>query len=171
VELVQSYLQMVIEQIQSDKHFSDPDLCKQQFPHEITQQSINALRQTVADYLSLGPQSLYNWAGTLLSEGKEGFQAESVDDELTLTAFINNWQASNVLFRNTSLKFLYIVADDILYFYIDGQQIGVTNIQPEDAEWLCSSLEISWEELDRHADKETLLALIYDFYCHGFYYL
>jgi 50S ribosomal protein L16 3-hydroxylase len=170
VELVQSYLQTVIEQIQADKHFSDPDLCTQQFPHEITLQSVAQLKQTVADYLSLDPQSLYNWAGTLLSEGKEGFQAESVSDQPTMSGFIRRWQASQVLYRNTALKFLYITADDTLHFYIDGQHIDVAARLSDYAEWLCSSLEISWDKMNRYPDREALLSVMHGFYCRGFYY-
>ncbi len=169
-QLAQSYLHTLIEHIQSDKYYSDPDIQTQQKAHEITAHSVAELKQIVTDYLSQDSQWLYDWAGTLLSEGKKSFQAEGPHDVHDMTAFINNWQTSMVLYRNTAVKFLYIMGNDCVNFYIDGQHISATTGLSDYAEWLCSSLQISWNELDGHPDREALLALIYDFYCHGFYY-
>ena len=74
---------------------------------------IEQLRQLVVDYLSLQPQQLFDWAGQLLSEGKERFQADRLIDTPTLPAFINDWQAHTVLYRNTAVKFLFIMADHV----------------------------------------------------------
>ncbi len=169
-QLLQHYLQTVIENIPENAFYTDPNLDRQQNPHQITEQNIERLKQTISDYLSLDKELLKYWAGTLLSESKELFQTDGIDEQTTLTEFIDQWQSKQALYRNTALKFLYIVDDISINFYIDGQVFNATTELSQQAEWLCSAVHINYPELGHIEHRDALLSLMYDLYCHGHYY-
>ncbi len=170
LSMVQSFMDHLVDTIAPDILYQDPSLSRQKNPHELTEQSIAQLRKTLEQYLSASPALINHWAGTLLSEGKEDFQAENVSAALNITEFIDQWKKAGILYRNTALKFLYLHTDSELHFYIDGQHLQYTDKLLAQAEWLCASLQISWQQYDDLPDKDDLSLVFYDFYAKGFYY-
>jgi len=170
INMVEHYADDILESIDTHAIYQDPQLSLQAMPHELTQQSIEHLKKTLDHYLNNRPELIHHWAGTLLSLGKEGFQANSPDDALTKDKFIEHWEKTGIVYKNTALKFLFIHTDTDLKFYIDGEQL----LYPEEfypyAEWISSSLQIPWEEYHSNPDSEALSTLFYDFYRRGFYY-
>jgi 50S ribosomal protein L16 3-hydroxylase len=169
--LVQGYLNTVVEGIDKDKMYSDPELKPQRYPHELTSENIGALKHTVEQYLTLNDQSMHHWLGGALSEAKEQFQTDPLENPLSISAWTQQWQRSGILYRNTATKFLFINTASHISIYVNGEPFELPRGYTDQAEWLCSTLQISWDEWDSTPDNKPLQAILYQFYCNGYYYL
>lgn len=170
VDMVQHFMDLILDSIKPDILYQDPQLILQKNPHELTKQSIQHLWKTVEQYLSANPSLINQWAGTLLSEGKQAFQTQHLEQMNPVSGFFEQWQNTGVLYKNTALKFLYLQTETGLHFYIDGQHLQYPDELLPQAEWICASLQISWQQYEDHVDKNELGSLFYDFYQKGFYY-
>ena len=169
--LVQSYLHSVLEGIDKNIMYSDPGLKRQQHPHELTQENISALKQTVEQYLTLNPHELHHWLGSALSEAKEQFQIDPLADPLSASEWMDQWQRDGILYRNTALKFLFINNTRNITLFVNGEPFELPQGHFERAESLCSSLQINWDEWESAPDNKQLAEILYQFYCNGYYYL
>lgn len=168
--IVESYVDVVLDNIEDDKLYQDPGLHRQPNPHEISADHIKRLLEIAQTYLHVPTPRINQWAGTLLSESKSGFHAEIPANMLSSDAFHQVWRDKAILYRHSAVKFLYIHTGDRIDFFVDSQSLNFRSIDTEQAEWLCSSLQFTWNEYDQHPAKDRLKILFYDFYCRGFYY-
>lgn len=169
--LMQSYLNTVMEGIDEHKLYADPELKHQAYPHELTRDNVHALKQTVEQYLSLDNQALHQWLGRALSESKEAFQPDSLENPLSMDAWTQQWQDKGLLYRNTAMKFIFIDTGKNLCIYVNSEMFMLPSGFNKQAEWLCSTLQISWDEINSSPDKQQLSAILYQFYCKAYYYL
>lgn len=169
--LLQGYLHTVLDGIDKNKMYRDPDLKRQRYSHELTLDNINALKHAVAQYLVLDDKRVHHWLGNALSEAKEQFQIDPLEEPLSEQEWLTQWQDEGTLYRNTALKFLFINTNDAITLFVNAEPFELPAGQSEQAQWLCSTLQIQWTEYESQTDKQLLRDLLYQFYCNGFYYL
>jgi len=125
--LVSSFADFVLEHIDPDALYADPDLSIQDNPGEITSATVAKSKQLLTRYLSCADDGIADWLGCHVTEPKPLFGA-SHDESTPLSAM--ELQAyldkDGVLERNPGSRFAYITRGEQAKLFIDGQVFNLS---------------------------------------------
>jgi len=169
LDMIQSFVETITEQQNCEILYSDPDLKHQVNPHEISASTVTSFSDIIENHMTRAKQSMQHSIGALLSESKIQFQTQKIVTPLDKSSFIKEWRNNQTLFRNTAIKFLYIIASEHTDLYIDGQHHITKITDAKLLEWICSSLEFNYADCSDHSEKQ-LSPLLYLFYKQSFCY-
>ena len=169
LDMIQSFIETITEQQNCETLYTDPDLKHQLNPHEISASTITSFSDIIENHMTQAKQNMQHSIGVLLSEGKIQFQTQKIEKTLDESLFRLEWKKNQRLFRNTAIKFLYVIAAEHTDLYIDGQHHRVNITDTQLLEWLCSTLEFNYTDCSENSEQQ-LIPLLYLFYKQGFCY-
>lgn len=125
-ELLGGFLEFLLEGIDPDAHYADPDLAVQDNPGEITLATLDQARTWLRCSIALDDETLAVWFGRTLSASKPGFQAEPEPEPYDEDELRDHLRGGGNLERNPGSRFYYMagVGDETLLF-VDGQEFAL----------------------------------------------
>lgn len=124
-EFIHGYLEQVMAQVPTNTYYSDPDLCLQAHPGEISEQARQRVRAIIRG-IALDDASIDRWLGRFVTEAKAGSSTEPLDEPLTNAEFLALFDECQTLWRNEFSRVAHIVNEDgSVYLYAGGEEYPV----------------------------------------------
>ena len=125
-ELLSGFAEFLVDNVDAEARYTDPDLLLQENPGEIGLAALSRLRGLLRQAIALDDETLTVWLGRYLSEPKPGFRAEPEEEPYSEAELREYLRGGGVLERNPGSRFHYIAEPegDVLLF-IDGQEFAL----------------------------------------------
>ena len=158
--LISEYAESIAITLPEDSRYTDENISQQDHPAEITQESINRVKQILIDNLQINDDFIQKWFGEHITESNSTIQISRPNnteeirhlDELRDVIFFS---------RSPSIKFLYSQYKDNTLVFVDGQSFNTSLLF---AKTLCSSHNINakdlLESIQTKNDETTILKLL-----------
>ncbi len=125
-ELLGGFLEFLLEGIDPDARYTDPDLAPQNHPGEIGPAALDRMRTLLRRSVALDDETIAVWFGCYLSTPKPGFQAEPEPEPYDEDELREHVRAGGRLERNPGSRFHYIAgADGEMLLFVDGQEFAL----------------------------------------------
>ncbi|MFZ1640211.1 MAG: cupin domain-containing protein [Candidatus Contendobacter sp.] len=125
-ELLGGFLEFLLEGIDPDARYADPDLVPQNHPGEIGPAALGQMRTLLRRSIALDDETIAVWFGCYLSTPKSGFQAEPEPEPYDEDELREHVRAGGRLERNPGSRFHYIAgADGEMLLFVDGQEFAL----------------------------------------------
>ena len=137
-ELVGGFLEFLLDGIDPEARYTDPDLSVQDHPGEIGPAALARVRSLLHEVISLDDETIAVWFGRYLSEPKPGFRAEPETDPYSENDLREHVRGGGSLERNPGSRFHYMVdpAGETVLF-VDGQAFALGSALAFMAPLLC----------------------------------
>ena len=159
--LISEYAESLAVTLPQDLRYSDADISQQQRPAEITQESINRIKQLLIDNLQINDEFVQKWFGEHITDSNATIQRNHTAEDITETINLDELQDVDFFSHSPSTKFLYSRYRDNALVFIDGQSFETSL---SFAETLCRSHAVMAKELvssiRTENDELTLLKLL-----------
>lgn len=125
-ELLSSFLEFLLEGVDPDARFADPDLTVQDNPGEISAATLEQARTLLRRSIALDDETLAVWFGRFLSETRPGFRAEPEPELYDEDELREHLRGGGSLERNPGSRFHYIAGlDGEMLLFVDGQEFAL----------------------------------------------
>jgi 50S ribosomal protein L16 3-hydroxylase len=125
-ELVSGFLEFLLEGVDPEARYADPDLAVQENPGEIGPAALTKARELLRRTLALDDETLAVWFGRTLSAPRPGFQAEPEPEPYDEDELREHLRAGGNLERNPGSRFHYIAGvDGEMLLFVDGQEFAL----------------------------------------------
>jgi 50S ribosomal protein L16 3-hydroxylase len=125
-ELLGSFLEFLLEDVDPEAHYTDPDLAVQEHPGEIGPAALDQIRTWLRRSIALDDETLAVWFGRTLSAPKPGFQAEPEPEPYDEDELWDHLRGGGTLERNPGSRFCYIAGvDGEMLLFVDGQEFAL----------------------------------------------
>lgn len=122
-------MEFVLEGIDPDARYSDPDLAAPDNPGEISAAALDQVRTLLRHAIALDDETLAVWFGRTVSQPKPGFRAEPETDPYSadeLRDYLRMGGPLRPLERNPGSRFHYIAGlDGEMLLFVDGQEFAL----------------------------------------------
>jgi 50S ribosomal protein L16 3-hydroxylase len=119
--LVSSFADFVLEHIDSQARYADPDLLVQDNPGEITPAAVAKLKDLLNRHLCGANENIADWFGRHVTEPKPPFGADPELKPLSLAQLRAHLDQDGALERNPGSRFAYLTQGNRAKLFIDGQ--------------------------------------------------
>jgi 50S ribosomal protein L16 3-hydroxylase len=171
-DLVQAALEGVIESLDPERRYTDPELTLQAEPGRVSEAAAANLRALVRGHLQPSDAELDRWLGRHLSEGKAHLEIHCPEPPLTATEFRERWQPHTELHRDRACRFLYLdTADSVRLLCVNGREHALDTSLREAAPLLCDRRHLTRADIDTFphpVELEALLLTLYNAGCYHF---
>ncbi len=128
-ELMSSFMEFVLEGIDPDARYSDPDLTAPDNPGEISAAVLDQVRTLLRRAIALDDETLAVWFGRTVSQPRPGFRAEPETEPYSadeLRDYLRMGGPLRPLERNPGSRFNYIAGlDGEMLLFVDGQEFAL----------------------------------------------
>ncbi|NJM12309.1 MAG: cupin domain-containing protein [Synechococcaceae cyanobacterium SM1_2_3] len=128
-ELISSFMEFVLEGIDPDARYSDPDLTAPDNPGEISTAALDQVRKLLHSAIALDDETLAIWFGRTVSQPRPGFRAEPESEPYSadeLRDYLRMGGPLRPLERNPGSRFHYIAGlDGEMLLFVDGQEFAL----------------------------------------------
>lgn len=154
-ELLSGFLEFLLEGVDPDARFADPDLTVPDNPGEISAAALDQVRTLLRRSIALDDETLAVWFGRFLSETRPGFRAEPESEPYDEHELREHLRGGGSLERNPGSCFHYIAGlDGEMLLFVDGQEFALGPKVAFMAPLLCRHRELTLTLL-REALKQT----------------
>lgn len=128
-EMLTDFIDFITHDLPANKTYKDKKLNLQTHSNEITENTIENIREMFkeylsSDYLSSGHPALAQWFGRFVSDTKTDLVFENED---SFTNFITLKQSHPVLYRNPASRFAFYEKGSETLLFIDGNDMPVSH--------------------------------------------
>lgn len=174
IELLHSFLDHMlneaIENKNTGKTYSDPNLIQQNDPACIASESMDKLRNVIQALLPKSNNKINHWLGKYLSEPKEHLSIQSANEPLNRTDFIRKWQGNNYILRNTAARILYILENEQCIIFASGCKYSIPVKYQKGISILCRTRKVHFKSLHQWLEDDVFSGLLCQFYNQGYLY-
>ncbi len=125
-ELLGGFMEFLLEGVDPEARYDDPDLAVQDNPGEINPAALAKVRELLRRTIALDDETLAVWLGCTLSAPKTGFQAEPEPEPYDEDELRGHLRGGGNLERNPGSRFHYIVGvDGEMLLFVDGQEFAL----------------------------------------------
>jgi len=124
-DLVSSFMDFLLDQIDSDIRYQDPELSLQDNPGKLTDTALDQIKTILKRYLHTEDQQVERWFGRYITEPKPQFAAEAAS--LSLADLKIHAHNGGNLEHNPGSRFAYRQHATTRYLYVDGQEFMLTS--------------------------------------------
>lgn len=168
-ELLSGFAEFLVDNVDADARYTDPDLLLQENPGEIGLAALSRLRGLLRQAITLDDETLTVWLGRYLSEPKPGFRAEPEEEPYSEAELREYLRGGGVLERNPGSRFHYIAEPEgEVLLFVDGQEFALGPAVAFMAPLLCRYRSLTparLREALKQADaRQLLLDLLNDGY-------
>lgn len=154
-ELLSSFLEFLLDDLDPEARYVDPDLNIQDHPGEIAPAALIKIRELLHRAIALDDETIAIWLGRYLSEAKPGFRAEPETEPYTEDELRAHLQEGGVLERHPGSRFHFIVdPQGETTLFADGQAFTLGPTVAFMAPLLCQHRVLNLPQL-RTALKQT----------------
>ncbi|MGH1462627.1 MAG: cupin domain-containing protein [Neptuniibacter sp.] len=123
----------------AEDRYSDPELKTQSNPGEITEESLDQVRQILDSYIKR-PELLANWFGKWMTEPKNPDHALNLSSDVSAPEIQDLLKAEVPISRTEGSRFAFHRIENQLLLFVDGERITCSKNQEALAQNLCSDL-------------------------------
>ena len=168
-ELLSGFAEFLVDNVDAEARYTDPDLLLQENPGEIGLAALSRLRGLLRQAIALDDETLTVWLGRYLSEPKPGFRAEPEEEPYSEAELREYLRGGGVLERNPGSRFHYIAEPEgEVLLFVDGQEFALGPAVAFMAPLLCRYRSLTparLREALKQADaRQLLLDLLNDGY-------
>lgn len=125
-ELLSGFLEFLLEGVDAEARYTDPDLVLQAHPGEIGPAALDKVRTLLRQCIALDDETIAVWLGRYLSEPKPGFRAEPESEPYDEDELRAHLRGGGQLERNPGSRFHYIAGPDgEAMLFVDGQEFAL----------------------------------------------
>ncbi|MBK8534150.1 MAG: cupin domain-containing protein [Candidatus Competibacteraceae bacterium] len=125
-ELLSGFLEFLLEDVDPEARYADPDLMVQENPGEISAAALDQVRTLLRHAIALDDETIAVWFGRFLSETRPGFRAEPESDPYAEDELREHLRGGGTLERNPGSRFYYIAGlDGERLLFVDGQEFAL----------------------------------------------
>ena len=125
-ELVSGFLEFLLDDIDPEARYTDPDLSAQDHPGEIGPAALARVRNLLRRTIALDDETIAVWLGRYLSEPKPGFCAEPETEPYTEDELREHVRGGGSLERNPGSRFHFIAEPGgETMLFADGQAFAL----------------------------------------------
>ena len=125
-ELLGGFLEFLLEGVDPEARYADPDLAVQENPGEIGPTALARVRKLLQRTITLDDETIAVWFGRYLSTPKPGFQAEPEPEPYDGDELRDYLRGGGNLERNPGSRFYYMAGvDDEMLLFVDGQEFAL----------------------------------------------
>lgn len=168
-ELVAGYLDFLLEEVDAEARYADPDLGVQDNPGEIGRAALARFRDLLRQHILLDDGLIESWLGRFLTEPKPGFAAEPEPQPLTAAELREHLRGGGELERNAGSRFAYLgdAAGETALF-VDGQEFVLGPEVAWLAPLLCRHRVLGAAHLQRALTQPPARELLLDLVNEGY---
>ncbi len=151
-EMVGSWLEQLLSEIDPQRRYADPELTPQAHPGEITPEVCEKIRQVIYQ-LPQDAQQIDRWFGRFVTEAKAGNPAEALLQPVSVAEFMALFKEQQTLWRSEFSRFAFIDQPEGLglTLFVGGEESVVEAALAIAARRLCD-----WRCLDYSEWSEAL---------------
>ncbi|MDQ2697077.1 MAG: cupin domain-containing protein [Pseudomonadota bacterium] len=132
-ELLSGFLDALLEDVDEESRYRDPELTVQANPGEISPAAVAQVTALLRDYLALRPAAVARWFGQFVTESKSALAAQPPEQPMGETQLLRHLRHGGRLLRNPGSRFAYLAPSapgDAWRLFIDGRDFA---LGPDDA--------------------------------------
>ncbi len=168
-DLVGGFVDFLMDDIDAQARYSDPELAPQANPGEIGPDALDQIKDLIRSQLATGDDIIESWFGRYITEPKPGFVAEPVDEAYTEKELREYLRDGGSLERNPGSRFAYIVHDqDSVTLFVDGQEFVLGPAIAELARLLCRHRLVDARLLKPALAQDAAMELLLDLLNEGY---
>jgi 50S ribosomal protein L16 3-hydroxylase len=141
-ELIGHYVDDVLDGLDDDDRYGDPDLSKQSNPGEISADALAKLQGMITERLS-DPAAFARWFGRYNSTPKYPDMDWSPDELVTEAELLERLGQGEALLRNPASRFSFIREEGAVLLFTDGECYACEGDAGSFAEILCAHARIA----------------------------
>lgn len=168
-DLVAALAEYLLEGIDPEARFVDPDLAPQAEPAEIAGPALDRVRHILEDVQRTADPAA--WLGRLVTENRSGLGPEPPDDPYGPREIVHHLTRRRPLRRTPGVRFAFTRSDGVpAWLFVEGQAWQL------EAEWsnpilaLCGSPEVPPDRIRDARGQPGLLDLLCQLYNEGYIY-
>lgn len=167
-ELITHFVEETISGTPQDQRYGDPDLTLQDYPGEITKQSLASIRKLMQTALD-DDAALNQWFGKFITTVNN--QPDSDDTEtISKAAFRKLYKRHEVIYCSQDCRCAFIRNKDTITLFINGLSYPLEKADLPVAALITERSFIHINELSDFARCDIAMDLLLDFYQRGIYY-
>lgn len=160
-EIINSFADFISENLEEEKRYTDPDIVLQKNSGEITDISINKLKNILSTYVN-DDERLVEWFGTYITTPK--YLDETIEQRVLVDCstddIINHLNKSGLIKCNEASRFSYSEQDKKILFFADGKKIECDIELLNLIQLLCENQTVSLSNISSPEKELILLQLL-----------
>lgn len=152
---------------EKDIFYTDTELTLQDHSGEILPKNIQSLRKMLLDTLS-DEAGFASWFGSFITDNIKLY--ENDQEILSKTEFQLKIKQTEVINRYGNIRMAYIQNDNGIKFFYAGNEINLANEQLGFVQYLSGKHRMSYTEMIKTSDEQTVLNLLYQLYSEDCFY-
>lgn len=168
-ELVSDFADFLLQDLDEQARYSDPDLRVQDNPGALAPMALERIKQTIRRTLDLSDGTLESWFGRYITEPKAGLGAEPLDEPLSEADLRTHLKSGGTLERHPGARFAYIDGErGESALFVDGQEFALGPDCAFLAPLICRQRTLSADLLHGALGKTSARALLLDLVNEGY---
>ncbi len=167
-ELLSSFFEFLLEHIDSDARYRDPDLTTQHHPGEITPATLNRIIAIVRSASNPSDEVIASWFGRFITEPKPAFSAEAEPEPWEAAELLEHLKNGGSLERNAGSRFAFITNTAQTTLFIDGQEFVLGSKIAHLAPLLCQHRVLDYPLLRKALVQESASEMLLDLVNEGY---
>jgi 50S ribosomal protein L16 3-hydroxylase len=165
-ELLSSYIDEHLTFLSDDLRYKDSDLTASKHSGEITDATINKIQALLLSHFS-DKSKIKNWFGCFITEYLNDNE-ELISSNLSLDEFITQFKVYKTLRRPASIRANYILNDESLTLYINGEMLNPSSNSKDLAMLLCDQHLINYSEVEQYLSEGQNKSFLCSLFNSGF---
>ena len=168
-DLVGGFLAYLMDDLDPDARYADPDLSVQDNPGEITATALSKVRNCLLQQLSTDAGMIESWFGRFITEPKPGFEAVPAEKGLSAAQIETHLSSGGRLTRNPGSRFAYVDhGSGETALFVDGQEFVLGPEAAFLAPLLCRYRTLDAARLQSALTQPAAHALLVDLINEGY---
>jgi 50S ribosomal protein L16 3-hydroxylase len=159
-EIVNSYINWLLQEMPPQRRMTDGDLLLQDNPGEISRQALQGISELLKKNLPTSAEELAPWFGCFITEPRSEFETQARECPLDTEVFRQRLAACGRLRRNEFSRFGYIPTADGCYLFVDGQGHLLNERMAFAAPLLCAERELKLTDIQDHLVEPMFIELL-----------
>lgn len=161
-ELLTSFVDDYVTSLFDDERYTDKDLCIQQHSGEITDITLNKVKDILLKNLEQ-PEQIKRWFGKFVTESPQSDAIYS-DNDIDTAEFSELLNTYKVFYRSEFSRFAYSETEQSILLFIDGEEITVSRDLLLLVQQICDNRVIQLDSIKQVLGIPQALDLLTDLY-------
>lgn len=161
-ELLTSYIDDYVMELSDDKRYTDEDLVPQKHSGEITQTSLNKIKDILVQAVNQ-PEHISHWFGKFITETPQS-EDFPIENPLSSASFALLLQQQDFIYRSEYSRIAFIEMENAIAIFIDGSEITVSRNALQLVQRICDRRVIPVEAITSAIQDPHALNLLTELY-------
>ena len=170
-EMLSSFIDFTLEQVETQHYYRDPSLGLQKHPGEINAQTIDHITELLKN-IPFDQQSIGRWFAQYTTEPSNNVPLVTpADPYYSAAQCLQQFKTTEILLRNEHCRFNFIRSNSQeIQLFIDGQHFPLNSHQSNFGILICDQASYQYQELSEHLHDPHCLDLLLTWINNGILY-